>query len=203
MVILAEGPILTKNDLPDRLLLEVGAKAPSPKFSPAPLPSAAAPEPETLGGQAYEGTQPDSRPAPQSDPLSGSQPGSQPFPQQGLPHLDDPSGLFASPGGPDFSKLASTLNSNHPKTQSPRSSPETETGELIQVDLDPELAGLVDPILDFPESGVDLSSIINRFEDRLIKAALAANKGVKNHAAKALGLNRTTFLEKLKKKGFD
>ncbi|MDR2301344.1 MAG: hypothetical protein LBF38_04810 [Deltaproteobacteria bacterium] len=62
---------------------------------------------------------------------------------------------------------------------------------------------MVEPILRFPESGVDLSSVINRFEDRLIRSALKANNGVKNHAAKALGLNRTTFLEKLKKKGIE
>ncbi|MDR2367698.1 MAG: hypothetical protein LBF58_06255 [Deltaproteobacteria bacterium] len=62
---------------------------------------------------------------------------------------------------------------------------------------------MVEPILSFPESGVDLSSVVNRFEDRLIRAALAATNGVKNQAARALGLNRTTFLEKLKKKGIE
>ena len=38
-------------------------------------------------------------------------------------------------------------------------------------------------------------------EDRLIREALERSGGNKNRAAKILGLNRTTLVEKLRKKG--
>jgi DNA-binding NtrC family response regulator len=57
--------------------------------------------------------------------------------------------------------------------------------------------------MNFPAQGVDLSSLLGEFEDRLIRGALKASSGVKNQAAKALGLSRTTFLDKLKKRGWD
>jgi DNA-binding NtrC family response regulator len=111
-------------------------------------------------------------------------------------------GSFPDPSGPDFSKLSSFLGPE--EAQPPRATASADHGqELVSVELDKELANLVKPILNFPESGVELTSVVNHFEDRLIRAALTATKGVKNQAAKALGLNRTTFLEKLKKKGFD
>jgi DNA-binding NtrC family response regulator len=65
------------------------------------------------------------------------------------------------------------------------------------------LAALLAPILAFPEGGVDLAALLGDYEDRLIRAALKASAGVKNQAAKALGLSRTTFLDRLKKRGLD
>jgi DNA-binding NtrC family response regulator len=51
------------------------------------------------------------------------------------------------------------------------------------------------------ESGVDLNGILEEMEKKLIVQALRQSGGVKNKAATLLGLNRTTFLEKVKKMG--
>jgi len=51
------------------------------------------------------------------------------------------------------------------------------------------------------ESGVDLNGILEEMEKKLIVQALRQSGGVKNKAAVLLGLNRTTFLEKVKKMG--
>ncbi|GAC1600835.1 MAG: hypothetical protein NVS4B10_12660 [Myxococcales bacterium] len=51
-----------------------------------------------------------------------------------------------------------------------------------------------------PPEGVDLYAVLAELEDRLIREALERSGGNKNQAAKILGLNRTTLVEKLKKK---
>ena len=51
------------------------------------------------------------------------------------------------------------------------------------------------------ENGVDLNNIIKDLEDDLIKQALDMTSWNKNRAAKLLGLNRTTLVEKLRKRG--
>jgi sigma-54 specific flagellar transcriptional regulator A len=51
-----------------------------------------------------------------------------------------------------------------------------------------------------PPEGGDLYAILAELEDRLIREALERSGGNKNQAAKILGLNRTTLVEKLKKK---
>ncbi len=51
-----------------------------------------------------------------------------------------------------------------------------------------------------PEEGVNLKEVVDRFETQLIKIAMERAGGVKNRAANLLGLNRTTLVEKLKKK---
>jgi Nif-specific regulatory protein len=57
------------------------------------------------------------------------------------------------------------------------------------------------PLMDFeiPECGIDINSIVENMERNLILKALKKTGGVKNRAAKMLGLNRTTLLEKMKK----
>jgi DNA-binding NtrC family response regulator len=52
-----------------------------------------------------------------------------------------------------------------------------------------------------PPGGVDLYKVLADLEDRLIREALERSGGNKNQAAKILGLNRTTLVEKLRKKG--
>jgi DNA-binding NtrC family response regulator len=162
MVILADAPILTKNDLPLRLLQEVEVKV---------LPISPKEEPDSQLGEEQN-----------SDTEQGQGPD--------FTNLSSQLDFFTPPEPAEHKK--ETILDHEPKDQ-----------ELVSVELDRDLADLIAPVLNFPESGVDLSLVINNFEDRLIKAALSANNGVKNHAAKALGLNRTTFLEKLKKKGLD
>jgi DNA-binding NtrC family response regulator len=50
------------------------------------------------------------------------------------------------------------------------------------------------------QDGIDLKQTLDDLENRLILEALQRCGGVKNKAAKLLGLNRTTLIEKMKKK---
>jgi len=52
-----------------------------------------------------------------------------------------------------------------------------------------------------PDDGVDFNQAVNEFENELILQALRKTEGNKNKAASLLGLNRTTLVEKLKRKG--
>jgi DNA-binding NtrC family response regulator len=56
---------------------------------------------------------------------------------------------------------------------------------------------------DLPESGLDFNKTIDAFENALILQALRRTGGNKKAAAKLLNLNRTTLVEKIKKKGLD
>ena len=52
-----------------------------------------------------------------------------------------------------------------------------------------------------PEKGINLKSIVNSIESTLIEQALKKTRGNKQRASKLLGINRTTLIEKMKKKG--
>lgn len=52
-----------------------------------------------------------------------------------------------------------------------------------------------------PEDGLDFNDAVNEFENELILQALQKTNGNKNKAASLLNLNRTTLVEKLKRKG--
>jgi DNA-binding NtrC family response regulator len=54
--------------------------------------------------------------------------------------------------------------------------------------------------LDLPESGVDLRVLLAQLEERLIAQALERTGGNKNRAAELLGMNRTTLVEKLRRR---
>jgi DNA-binding NtrC family response regulator len=56
------------------------------------------------------------------------------------------------------------------------------------------------PIPDLPSDGTDLRAILESVEDRMIAEALERTGGNKNRAAELLGLNRTTLVEKLRRK---
>ncbi len=56
-------------------------------------------------------------------------------------------------------------------------------------------------ITDIPDSGLDFNTIVSHFENELILKALKKTNWNRNQAAKLLKLNRTTLLEKIKKKG--
>ena len=53
---------------------------------------------------------------------------------------------------------------------------------------------------ELPPEGVDLKALVNSFEDHLLKQALMRTNGNKNKASELLKMNRTTLVEKLKKK---
>jgi DNA-binding NtrC family response regulator len=50
------------------------------------------------------------------------------------------------------------------------------------------------------DKGIDFNQVVSDFEDRLLLQALEKSGWVKNKAAQLLNLNRTTLVEKLKKK---
>jgi DNA-binding NtrC family response regulator len=54
--------------------------------------------------------------------------------------------------------------------------------------------------LDLPVSGVDLRVFLTQLEERLIMQALERTGGNKNRAAELLGMNRTTLVEKLRRR---
>lgn len=61
----------------------------------------------------------------------------------------------------------------------------------------------VSSLIKLQPEGLDLNEMLESIEKSLIMQAMELTGGVKSKAASLLGLNRTTFLEKLKKKGFD
>ncbi|MBI4686747.1 MAG: sigma-54-dependent Fis family transcriptional regulator [Nitrospirae bacterium] len=69
---------------------------------------------------------------------------------------------------------------------------------------DPFIAKTLSPLSSgkvlLPEGGVDLNDLLNDIEKSLINQAMQKAGGVKSRAASILGLNRTTLIEKLKKK---
>jgi DNA-binding NtrC family response regulator len=83
-------------------------------------------------------------------------------------------------------------------------------GPVLQVeDLPPKLrevkagaaAGSASSAMELPENGLDFNSAVDEFERSLILQALEKTGWIKNQAALLLGLNRTTLVEKIKKKG--
>jgi len=57
--------------------------------------------------------------------------------------------------------------------------------------------------LTLPSTGVDFNQLVDTYESKLISSALSQTGGNKKAAAKLLGLNRTTLVEKIKKKGLE
>lgn len=58
-------------------------------------------------------------------------------------------------------------------------------------------------VIELGDEGINLKELLDNLENRLILDALQRTGGVKNKAAKLLGLNRTTLIEKMKKKQID
>jgi two-component system response regulator AtoC len=81
----------------------------------------------------------------------------------------------------------------------------TAGNRMIAIDdLPPALRGDVVDVsagsLDLPESGVDLRMLLSQLEERFIDQALLRTGGNKNRAAELLGMNRTTLVEKLRRR---
>lgn len=51
-----------------------------------------------------------------------------------------------------------------------------------------------------PEEGVDLAAAMESFENSLIRQALDRTGGNRNRAAQVLRINRTTLIEKIRRK---
>ncbi|MEY4669757.1 MAG: hypothetical protein RL518_2456 [Pseudomonadota bacterium] len=84
-------------------------------------------------------------------------------------------------------------------------------GDLIDVNQLPEhitaesgaLSSLTFSELTLPPNGVNFNELVDTYESKLISSALSQTGGNKKAAAKLLGLNRTTLVEKIKKKGLE
>ena len=78
------------------------------------------------------------------------------------------------------------------------------TGAITKEDLPKKLVagneGQIIPEFEFPDRGIDFSAVVQQFEDHLIQQALLKANGVKNQAAHLLHLNRTTLVERLKRR---
>ena len=68
----------------------------------------------------------------------------------------------------------------------------------VQHSIVPQLEDFV-----LPSLGVDFNALVDDYENKLIATALSQTGGNKKAAAKLLGLNRTTLVEKIKKKGLE
>jgi DNA-binding NtrC family response regulator len=63
-----------------------------------------------------------------------------------------------------------------------------------------DLRSLGPALVDLPPQGIDLRLLLTQLENRLIGQALERTGGNKNRAASLLGLNRTTLVEKLRRR---
>jgi DNA-binding NtrC family response regulator len=77
-------------------------------------------------------------------------------------------------------------------------------GEIGLSDLPEAVRRAPAPGLQVPQlgaAGLSFRDVVDRFETDLILQALEKTHWNKNRAARLLGLNRTTLIEKIKKKG--
>jgi DNA-binding NtrC family response regulator len=80
------------------------------------------------------------------------------------------------------------------------------SGMLTLADLPPairnprDVTPLSTPMPELPKDGTDLRAMLEAVEERMIGEALERTGGNKNRAAELLGLNRTTLVEKLRRK---
>ena len=70
----------------------------------------------------------------------------------------------------------------------------------LPASLRTDVKSLGTDIVDLPVHGVDLRMLLTQLEDRLIGQALERTNGNKNRAAELLGMNRTTLVEKLRRR---
>lgn len=80
-------------------------------------------------------------------------------------------------------------------------------GLIEKSDLPPPVSGVVDEfkseIVNIPDIGISFKDAVSEFENELILKALEKTNWNKNKAASLLQLNRTTLVEKMKKKKLD
>ena len=80
-------------------------------------------------------------------------------------------------------------------------------GKIVLSDLPPKMGGRPLPkrgkksLVDIPSSGLSFKTAVADFEEELIRQALEKAEWNKNKAAALLKLNRTTLVEKMKKRG--
>jgi DNA-binding NtrC family response regulator len=179
MVILADGPILTVDDLPARFRRDKGGVIATGGYGgfASFLERGAQPAP----------TEP-RKSGPKDNPRQTGD-----APQDGKasePHPKDASAVSPKGGTP----------TENPVTNQ-GANPAAAAGGAAKgpPSLSPAQLAIVAPLLGFPKGGVDLNRLTRDYEAQLIAAALGAAGGLKVQTAKLLGINRTTLQEKLKK----
>jgi DNA-binding NtrC family response regulator len=70
----------------------------------------------------------------------------------------------------------------------------------LPASLRTDVSDLSPALVDLPPNGVDLRLLLAQLEDRLIEQALQRTGGNRNRAAELLGMNRTTLVEKLRRR---
>ena len=70
----------------------------------------------------------------------------------------------------------------------------------LPASLRTDVSELGPSLVDLPPNGIDLRLLLAQLEDRLIEQALQRTGGNKNRAAELLGMNRTTLVEKLRRR---
>jgi transcriptional regulator with PAS, ATPase and Fis domain len=80
--------------------------------------------------------------------------------------------------------------------------------ELLDVEDFPAACQSLKPVLpvseiEFPNDGINFNTVVSDLEKRLILQSLEVARGNKKKAATLLRLTRTTFVEKLRRMGFD
>jgi transcriptional regulator with PAS, ATPase and Fis domain len=74
------------------------------------------------------------------------------------------------------------------------------TVEDLPPNLRSDVIDLNAGLLDLPPAGIDLRQLLNQLEERFIEQALRRTGGNRHRAAELLGMNRTTLVEKLRRR---
>ena len=78
--------------------------------------------------------------------------------------------------------------------------PGSVVGDTAGIEIvDAELGPAPDEVATLPAEGIDLKAYLARIEKNLIDQALEESNGVVQHAAKKLGIGRTTLVEKMRR----
>ena len=92
-------------------------------------------------------------------------------------------------------QLLEIIDAAPPTTPSTSVTTTAETDGLVRRGSDPRFPRVL------PDAGMDLFNAIDSYQNNLIKQALARTAGNRNRAAQLLGLNRTTLVEMIRRRG--
>ncbi|GAB3672141.1 sigma 54-interacting transcriptional regulator [Salinisphaera aquimarina] len=100
----------------------------------------------------------------------------------------------------DWKRLDAQLSMNRPTAPAPAAAVDSPASRPAPSSAAPSsIPAEQIEALRLPEDGVDLRELVETLEKRLIAQALEQQAGVVAHAARALGLRRTTLIEKLRR----
>jgi len=182
-VLLARGPYVEAEDVFGRVARSLQKPTPAPQQEPASMQASPAP---AVGVQRE---------------LRAMLPTPGTHKTQFLPAVFPPQAPGAEPAAAAAQAPAATAQTASAGAQPPAADPPAT------VPVDNTAAGAVrrgsDPRFPrvLPESGVDLFNAIDSYQNNLIRQALTRTAGNRNRAAQLLGLNRTTLVEMIRRRG--